>query len=61
MVQFTNEAFFPFDSHNNVVYSYKYLTTKEIFRTVSIYTDYFDDKADEIRKKKKNKRTKMAL
>ncbi|KAI9020695.1 hypothetical protein CLU79DRAFT_691181, partial [Phycomyces nitens] len=30
--------------HNNAVYNIKNLTTKDIYRIVSLYTDYFDDK-----------------
>lgn len=44
VVQFINETFIPFDPHNNAVYNLEHLATKDIFRTVFLYTDYFDDK-----------------
>jgi hypothetical protein len=42
--QFINEAFIPFDPRNNAVYNLEHLTTKDIFRIVSLYTNYFDDR-----------------
>lgn len=43
-MQFINEAFVPFNPHNHAVYTLKQISTKDIFRIVSGYTDYFDDK-----------------
>ena len=34
----------PSDPHNHAVYTLKKISTKDIFRIVFGYTDYFDDK-----------------
>ena len=43
IVQFISEVSISFNPHNNAVYNLKYLTTKDIFRIVSLYTNYFND------------------
>lgn len=45
IVQFMNEAFVPFDSHHDAVYGLQQWTTKDIDRSVSLYTDSFDSKS----------------
>lgn len=44
VVQFINEVFVPFNPHNHAVYHLKQISTQDIFRIVSGYTDDFDDK-----------------
>ncbi|KAI8997478.1 hypothetical protein BDB01DRAFT_714128 [Pilobolus umbonatus] len=44
VVQFINEVFVPFNPHNHAVYTPKQISTKDVFRIVSGYTDYFDNK-----------------
>lgn len=41
IVQFMNETSIPFDSHHNAVYGLQQWTTKDIYRSVSLYTDSF--------------------
>ncbi|KAL4210370.1 hypothetical protein AB4K20DRAFT_1867367 [Rhizopus microsporus] len=44
VVQYIDEVPMPSDPHNHAVYTLKKISTKDIFRIVFGYTDYFDDK-----------------
>lgn len=43
-MQFINEVFVPFNPHNHAFYTPKQISTNDVFRIVSGYTDYFNDK-----------------
>lgn len=44
-MQFLNEAFIPFDPHNEVVYEFKNCIMKGIYSFVTKYTTYLDNKS----------------